>query len=842
MDTEKRLSDSRRLMLQGNDDAAVKILREHMEASPEDAEAASLLARAYLRSGRAEEAEETALKGMETAPEHAGLLRRLAEICRDTGRVSQAWRYFNRAQQKLDGDERSECLLAMGALEEQGLADKTYIDAPKGKKTVLVIAAIFPPLCGSGVWRTLKLVKYLRTFGWEPVVVTGAHEEGACCGALLDELPDDIRVIRIPFPEVKEAVLQQTLSRLSEMTTAETFTTYLGRLAALGLDDRFQAMCFPEPIIFWAHHVVNTVARLIDLSRVDLIYTTSGPYSDHFAGYFLKIRTRLPWVADFRDEWSHNPVVWPDKSSLMYRICLQVERVICEYADRVVCVAPPAVENYVRLGVPRDKIACITNGYDEEDFEGISPPPRRNDRFTIVHNGFLYYDRTPLTVLEAMAALIRRGDIPPDRLFLDIGRTDDDRRWKEKAAELGLTDMVQMDEGMPHRQSLLRTAAADMLLLVLGPTPLYKNTCTGKLFEYLRFKKPILCLGPEGNIAGRMIGDAGRSVDFADAEGIAAYILALYRQWDSGESLTVSVPDVAQYDRRRTAGQHAAVFDDVVAAPVSLLTTEGRELLARRMIEDGQEVRIAAELHTRLYRQHDPDSVLRLFEYWKSIGEPTGTGYLLNAAVLNAQGRFKEALENHQHAIVVDPLLADARYREHAAKDAYGEATPPCIGCGSPEADVVYVTNQSVTSSGLGVLNPIRVWKRCRRCGLKYAEPQPSPAALAEYYRLSAAEQRPGGKAGDIAEQNNEEQYRKMAQARLQNIERLLGKKDKLLDVGAGVGTFVAEAQQLGVGCHGRGILSRGVRQGKGTARRVLNTGGFLWLRTGGEVRRSDAV
>ncbi len=39
-------------------------------------------------------------------------------------------------------------------------------------KTVLVLAAHFPPSGGVGVIRTLNFVKYLPDFGWKPIVVT----------------------------------------------------------------------------------------------------------------------------------------------------------------------------------------------------------------------------------------------------------------------------------------------------------------------------------------------------------------------------------------------------------------------------------------------------------------------------------------------------------------------------------------------------------------------------------------------------------------------------------------------------------------------------------------------
>src|SRR5665648_76921 len=39
-------------------------------------------------------------------------------------------------------------------------------------KKVLMIAQYFPPAGGVGTFRVTKFVKYLRDFGWEPVVLT----------------------------------------------------------------------------------------------------------------------------------------------------------------------------------------------------------------------------------------------------------------------------------------------------------------------------------------------------------------------------------------------------------------------------------------------------------------------------------------------------------------------------------------------------------------------------------------------------------------------------------------------------------------------------------------------
>ncbi len=813
MECEQCVSEGRQLVLAGRYAEAIDRLSAYIKACPGSAEVSSLLALAYQRAGKPEEAEASAMKGLMYEPEHAGLLRRMGELCRDAGQYSRAWRFLNRAQRRMDGDGRSECLLAMTAMEEQGRVDTAYTDAPRGKKTAIIIAGIFPPAGGSGVWRTLKLIKYLRTFGWEPVVVTMAQKVNSVTDPLYEQLPDDLCVIRIPRPMASEDMVRLSLHRLSLITTLETFAAYKARVAGLSGVQRMNALFFPDQDIFWAHHIADTLSQHMNLNTADLIYTTSGPYAAHIAGYFLKERTNLPWVADFRDEWTHNPVIWPDKTLLNYRICQQLERAICEGADRVLCVVPNAVDNYVKdVGVPREKIVCVTNGYDEEDFEGL-PSAQQGERFTLVHNGMLYANRTPDPVIRAVAWLADRGEISRDRFRLLVGKTGNNARWQKVIADVGLADVAETEETMPHRPSMLRTARADALLLMLGPTKNFLNTCTGKLFEYLRFRKPIICMGPQGSIAHTIIEEAGAgvNVEYNDVRGIAAAILSLYRRWEAGETLTVPASDISRYDRKNTTCRHAAVFDAAASQPASPLPADARLLLARELIDS--EARKADELKLRVFQYHDYNGTIALTDHWYRNGEITANACMYRACALNALGRFGEALEYHRRAVKLDPLLADARFRDYPALDAYDEALSPCIGCGSEEADTVFVCNQTMTSTSFGTMNPIRIWKRCRRCGLVYSAVQPTQAAITEYCKRIAHEQRENGKAYGASEQNNAAKFLAMSKTRLANIEGILGNKESLLDIGAGAGTLVAQAIKDGWDAAGLEYVPEACRQ-----------------------------
>ena len=45
-------------------------------------------------------------------------------------------------------------------------------------RRVLFLAYHFPPIGGAGVQRSVKFVRYLPSFGYEPLVVTGTRGRG----------------------------------------------------------------------------------------------------------------------------------------------------------------------------------------------------------------------------------------------------------------------------------------------------------------------------------------------------------------------------------------------------------------------------------------------------------------------------------------------------------------------------------------------------------------------------------------------------------------------------------------------------------------------------------------
>src|SRR5208283_371123 len=81
-------------------------------------------------------------------------------------------------------------------------------------KKVLIITYYWPPAGGAGVQRWLKFTKYLRQFGWEPVIYTPENSEmPELDNSLFKDIPENITVLRQPIWEPYNIYKLITFSR-----------------------------------------------------------------------------------------------------------------------------------------------------------------------------------------------------------------------------------------------------------------------------------------------------------------------------------------------------------------------------------------------------------------------------------------------------------------------------------------------------------------------------------------------------------------------------------------------------------------------------------------------------
>jgi glycosyltransferase involved in cell wall biosynthesis len=391
-------------------------------------------------------------------------------------------------------------------------------------KKVLVIAYYFPPIQSSGVYRPLKFVKYLREFGWEPVVLT----INAVCGhpkdeGLLDDIPKGVVIERTPQVDFYRLVnfLKRQKSRTESHLEYKTrgkeshngegevkssaVSSYLpirSKLAVLFRDVFF----IPDNEVPWLPIAAAKALRLAKKEKVDAVITTSPPHSVHLVGLLTKSATGLPWIVDFRDLWTDTFDFYPRRYGQWRRPVEQwMEKCVLRRADSIVNVSD-GESDHLRSeynDLPVDKFRVIHNGYDPEDFVNEANAPDTElkcdqRRLHITYVGTLY-STTADTFFDALSTSLEDDpNLKYDLELTFIGHIDPE--YATKITQSNYRDLINIVGLKSHAEAVKAMCKTDVLLILHGGNKIKDSDIPGKIFEYMGAGKTILALARPGDI------------------------------------------------------------------------------------------------------------------------------------------------------------------------------------------------------------------------------------------------------------------------------------------------------------------------------------------------------
>jgi hypothetical protein len=213
------------------------------------------------------------------------------------------------------------------------------------------------------------MARYLLESGYQSVVVTGG-------GATLDRWAPEDQTLTAEIPEELE------VWRVPAADEPPGSSRWRGRAERwLRIDSAWAR--------WWIDGSVRIAAEAG--SDVDLIYVWMQPYDSARAGSQISAQLKKPWVADLGDPWALDEMmVYP--SGLHRRRELRRMRRLLGTAAAVVMSTPEAVRRLLSAfpELSRKPVVAIPNGFDATDFDGAPPPRGREDRFRIVHTGYLH--------------------------------------------------------------------------------------------------------------------------------------------------------------------------------------------------------------------------------------------------------------------------------------------------------------------------------------------------------------------------------------------------------------------------------------------------------------------
>jgi glycosyltransferase involved in cell wall biosynthesis len=412
---------------------------------------------------------------------------------------------------------------------------------------VLVIAYYFPPMGLSGVQRTLKFVKYLPDYGWEPTVLTvtptGYFAQDY---TLLEEINKrHVEIERVGSVDPnrffqKKGIVKMPSERLRKVLT-------------------YVSDCFfvPDNKIFWKRKAVRAAEALHAGKNFDLLFATGPPFTDFLIGLDLHRKLNKPLVLDYRDPWLEYPFKYYPTPVHRY-LNARREKESLHAASRIITTNRRVKELILNRHkfLKYDDVVILPQGFDPEDFN-LPPAPRVNPgKLRITHAGVFFGDRTPKYFLSALRKVF--ADRPELRGQIEacfVGHLHNEHL--QLITAMNLHDTVVTTGYLDHARCVEQLRASDVLWM----TVTNDRSSPGKVYEYIGARKPILACVPDGFIRQTVAETgAGVCVDPGDVDGIASAIVKFYDQFRNHGLPKMSEDVVSRFDRVELTRELSVIF------------------------------------------------------------------------------------------------------------------------------------------------------------------------------------------------------------------------------------------------------------------------------------------
>ncbi|PLX02221.1 MAG: glycosyl transferase family 1 [Marinilabiliales bacterium] len=430
-------------------------------------------------------------------------------------------------------------------------------------RKVLIITYYWPPSGGGGVQRWLKFVKYFRNYGIEPVIFTPENPERPSVDtSLLDEIPDGIEIIKNkiwePYSFYKKFTGRKKSDKIQTafLNEKKVKSNLLENIAVWVRGNIF----IPDARKYWIKPSVKLLSNYLNNNKIDAIVTTGPPHSAHLIGYQLKQNTGIPWLADFRDPWTnidyYKDLKLGKRADKKHH---KLEKLILEKADSISVISPGMQSEF--MSIVNRNYHIIPNGYDSEDI--IDHSITETDEFVLSHIGSMSKTRTPYSLLEALSELIIENKSFDKKLTIkNVGKID--MHALENFKKNNLSEKLEIVDYLPHNEVIAEQQSASMLLLLVNDTPNAKLILTGKIFEYLASKRPIICIAPEDGDAAKVIDEceAGKTFGFEEKEKLKRYLVESFEKFERGE-LVAKSKNTEIYSREKLTEKMAKTIEEI---------------------------------------------------------------------------------------------------------------------------------------------------------------------------------------------------------------------------------------------------------------------------------------
>lgn len=431
------------------------------------------------------------------------------------------------------------------------------------RKKVLFIVYNFPPAAGAATQRVLKFLKYLNKYDFQTFVLTVDKVDYPDLDfTLIEKIPPETKVIKTrywtPFRIYRKITGRKSDEKIPVAFIKDNHKSIAERISVFLRLNVF----LPDAKIGWLPFAVREGTRLIKEEGIDIIISSGPPHTTHLIAKSLKRKTRIKWIADFRDPWTDiDYYSGVKRTKIAEWIDSKLERSVLNNADFVVAASEGYLDIIKSKGI-KNNYEVLTNGFDPDDFQNIEQ--KSTSKFIITYTGNMPSTRNPEKLWIALEELVEENlEFANNFEFHFAGVMDDEIRQKIKSMKF-FKNFI--DHGyLNHKNVLELTFNSHLLIMIVNRVATSNEILPGKIFEYIASGNFILVIGPESGVSARLINyvKQGTAVDYEEKDKMKSLIIELFNKWKQNDLKKIDSSEKYEFTRERITQKLIQIINSI---------------------------------------------------------------------------------------------------------------------------------------------------------------------------------------------------------------------------------------------------------------------------------------
>jgi glycosyltransferase involved in cell wall biosynthesis len=408
---------------------------------------------------------------------------------------------------------------------------------------ILYVSQYFPPEMGAPAARAVELSRHWAKMGHDVTILTGFpnHPTGI--------VPEEWR------PRLRRLLFQENIDGV------RVVRTWLWPLPNRKAHERIRN---------YASFCLSAAWTGLFIPKPNVVIATSPQLLCALAGWWLAFCRRVPFVFEVRDLWPESlaAVGAGDEHTILHRTLGAIAGFLYRRADRIVVVTSAFKDHLIRIWrVPAEKISIVENGVETHLFYSDPAAVAVRQQLHLENHFVVCYIGTMGNAHGLETLIAAAEDLPtelPSARFLLIGEGAEKEKIVQLAATRGLAN-VQFLAQQSRERIPAYISAADVCVVMLKRTELFKSVIPTKLLEYMACERPVIVAvdGQARQIVQQAA--AGIFVEPEDTKALVTAILALahepQRRREMGLSGRQYILD--HFSREKTAQDYIKVLESM---------------------------------------------------------------------------------------------------------------------------------------------------------------------------------------------------------------------------------------------------------------------------------------